>query len=81
MVVVVVGMKEEMEENEVVVLVVKMEGKMVEKWVAKGGSKSSFHGSHFVGCWLQKKEERKSEREKKKWGWFYNGGKNIIILA
>jgi len=40
-------MEEEMEEKEVVVLVeemvVEMEGKMVEKWVAKGG----------VGCfWL-----------------------------
>ena len=30
------------EENEMVVLVVKMEGKMVKKWVAKGGNKSSF---------------------------------------
>ena len=42
MVVVVVVMEEEMEENEMVVLVVKMEGKMVEKWVAKGGNKSSW---------------------------------------
>ena len=44
MVVVVVVMEEEMEENEMVVLVVKMEG----KWWRNGWPKE---GTRVLGCW------------------------------
>ena len=52
MVVVVVEMKEEVEENEVEKLVVEMEGKVVEKGGAKVDGQGKFHGcvSRAVGC-------------------------------
>ena len=53
-VVVVVEMKEEMEKNEVVVLVVKMEG----KWWRNGWPKEG-HGCWCVLCWNQGRRKKK----------------------
>ena len=78
MVVVVAGMEEEMEEKKMVVLVVKMEGKMVENWPAKA---SPWLPCSWPASLLEMEKERNvKEREKNvKRGCIYNGG-NIIIM-
>jgi len=74
MVVVVVGMEEEMEGRMVVELVEMVGGNGGESgrpWEGKG----VFLLLPFVGCWWRRKKKEKNERERKKWGWLYNGGK------
>ena len=85
------GGKEEEEGGVEVLLLLEMEeemeGRMVEELVAEmvvemeggvagqGSKATAFAAVGFRWLLVEKKEERKNERERKKWGWLYKGGK------